>query len=48
MPADKNPKPASKPQSKPEPIRDLPDKGTGRKEENVKGGRLVDGAQPHL
>jgi hypothetical protein len=50
MSADKNSKPASNPQSKPQPFRDLPQKDTGRKEENVKGGRAttIDGAQPHL
>lgn len=47
MPADKS-KP-SQPQSKPESIRDLPQKkGSAQKDEQVKGGRAVDGAQPHL
>ena len=41
MPADKNSKP-SKPQAKPEPVRDLPArKGSPAKEEQVKGGRNI-------
>ena len=48
MPADKNSKP-SNPQAKPESMRDLPPKkGSTQKDEQVKGGRMVDGPQPHL
>ena len=49
MASDKSSKPAPKPQSRPEPVRDLPQKET-RKDGQVKGGRManIDGAEPHL